>query len=125
MKGEISKGFASLPGLFTQAKYLMSLTLLVGISMDVSKTKQPKPTNRPTRSSNNTPDTYWEDTNSTYHRYSHITVRCSTIYKGDIVEQPMCSQSEKWRMQCIYTTESFAVIKNEVLSFVDVGVAQF
>ena len=125
MKGEISKGFASLPGLYTQAKYLMSLTLLVGISMDVSKSKQPKPTNRPTRSSNNTPDTYWEDTNSTYHRYSHITVHCSTICKGDIVEQPMCSQSEKWRMQCIYTTESFAVIKNEVLSFVDVGVAQF
>lgn len=54
MKGEISKGFASLPGLSTQAKYLMSLTLLVGISVDVSKSKQPKPTNRPTRSSNNT-----------------------------------------------------------------------
>lgn len=112
MKGEISKGFASLPGLSTQAKYLMSLTLLVGISVDVSKSKQPKPTNRPTRSSNNTPDTYWEDTDSTYHRYSHITVHCSTIYNGDIVE-PMCSQSEKWtwRTQWIYTMESFAVMK--------------
>ena len=104
MKGEISKGFASLPGLSTQAKYLMSLTLLVEINVDVSKSKQPKPTNRPTRSSNNTPDTYWEDTDSIYHRYSHMTVHCSTIYNGDIVE-PMCSQSEKWtwRMQCIYT----------------------
>lgn len=112
MKGEISKGFASLPGLFTQAKYLMSLTLLVGISVNVSKSIQPKPTNRPTRSSNNTPDTYWEDTDSTYHRYSHITVHCSTIYNGDIVE-PMCSQSEKWtwRMQCIGTMESLAVMK--------------
>lgn len=62
MKGEISKGYASLPGLFTQTKYLMSLTLLVGISVDVFKSKQPKPTNRPTRSSNNTPGTYWENT---------------------------------------------------------------
>lgn len=71
MTGEIGRGSASLPGLFIQVKYWMSLTLLVGISMEVSTNKQQKPTNRPTRSCNNTPDIYQEDTNSTYQILAH------------------------------------------------------